>query len=307
MGLEWGWLGAQQPVPAARNELVLEGPEPAPVRVLLLHGLTGTPAEFGYVAPYLHYRGRLSVECRRLVNHGQPLGVLARTSWQELLASAEELFDSARAAARARGEMLVVGGLSLGALLALMLAADHGDDVAGVIALSPTLFYDGWAVPWTHRLIGLADVLPLKYVLYLREEPPYGLKDPALRARVAAAYATAPLHDARGAGDVGYAHFPIRLFCEMRHLIARCIDRLPAVRAPLLVLQALEDDVTSPRNAEFIHARVSSVHKEIVLLENSYHIITADLDRVRVAAEMARFCRDLEPSASSRCLSMAGA
>jgi carboxylesterase len=276
-------------VPEPANELVLDGR--GPVRALLLHGLTGTPAEFAYVAHYLHYRGGVSVECRRLVNHGQPIGVLAATSWEELVASAEAHFANALAAARQREQALVVGGLSLGAVLSLLLAAEHRDDVSGVMALSPTLFYDGWAVPWTHRLLGLADRLQLKNVLYLREGPPYGLKDPALRARVASAYESASLHHAPSSVDLGYAHFPVRLFCEMRHLIATCIARLPEVHAPLLVLQARDDEVTSPRNATFIRDHVSSAYKEIVLLENSYHIITADLDRVRVSAEMTHFCQ----------------
>jgi len=293
--IEWAWLGAQEAIPVPDNEIVLEGRERC--RVLLIHGLTGTPTEFGYIAHFLHHRGGVAVECRRLVNHGQPIGILAGTSWQELLASAREHFLHARAAAQRDGVPLVVGGLSLGAVLSLLLAAEFPDDVAGVMGLSPTLFYDGWNVPWTQRLIGLADYLPLKYVLYLREQPPYGLKDEVLREKVAASYASAVLGDDTNAAQLGYAHFPLRLFCEMRHLIARCIASLPRVRAPLLLLQAEHDDATSPRNARFILERVASGRKELVMLENSYHVITADLERAHVAAAMTRFCLSLAAGA----------
>jgi carboxylesterase len=286
--IEWARLSDQQSTPAPNNEIVLEGTTPC--RVLLLHGLTGTPAEFGYVAQFLHNRGGLSVECRQLVNHGQPLGVLARTHWEEIYASARGHFLSASDAARRQNVPLIVGGLSLGAVLSLLLAAEFPHNAAGVICLSPTLFYDGWNVPWTQRLIRLADYLPVKHFMFLREVPPYGLKDEILRRRVAASYANMSPRDSAEAGRLGYAHFPLQLFCEMRHLILRCIESLPKVTAPLLLLQAEHDDATSPRNAQFIYDRVASTRKELVLLKNSYHVIVADLDREVVATAMTNFC-----------------
>jgi len=287
MKLEWAWLGRQEPVLEPENEIVLE--VAAPCRVLLLHGLTGTPTEFGYIAHFMHRRGPASVECRRLVNHGQPISILARTHWEEIVESARGHFRRARDAARRDGVPLVVGGLSLGAILSLELAAEYPDDVAGVMALSPTLFYDGWNVPWTQGLIGLADWLPVKGFAYLREQPPYGLKDEILRKKVAAIYAKSKLGEDGHAAELGYSHFPLRLFCEMRHLIRHVIRALPRVKAPLLVLQAENDDATSPRNAHFILEHVASRQKELVLLKNSYHVITADLERAEVAAAMTRF------------------
>ena len=291
MRIEWARLSDQRPTPAPDNEIILDGTTPC--RVLLFHGLTGTPAEFGYVAQFLHNRAELSVECRQLVNHGQPLGVLARTHWEEIYASARAHFLAASGAARRQAIPLVVGGLSLGAVLSLMLAAEYPHHVAGVICLSPTLFYDGWNVPWTQRLIRLADYLPVKHYIFLREVPPYGLKDEILRQRVAAAYANTSPHDSTQVARLGYAHFPLRLFCEMRHLILSCIESMPKVTAPLLLVQAEDDDATSPRNAQFIYDRVASTQKEIVLLKNSYHVVVADLDREIVAAEMTKFCVDI--------------
>lgn len=291
MKIEWAWLGNQARAAEPDNEIVLEGT--ARCRVLLLHGLTGTPTEFAYIAHFMRQRGQLSVECRRLVNHGQPLGVLARTRWEELLESARAHFRAAAARAKHDGVPLVVGGLSLGAVLSLILAAENPEDVAGVIGASPTLFYDGWNVPWTQRLIPLADYLPLKYFLYLREQSPYGLKDEFLRKKVAASYERAKLGDDANAAELGYAHFPVRLFCEMRHIIALCRRSLHRVRSPLLLLQAQEDDATSPRNAHHILEHVSSPRTELVLLANSYHVITADLDRAQVAGSMTRFCLSL--------------
>src|SRR3979490_2886968 len=142
MSVEWAFLLNQQPIAAAANDLTL--PEGKQGYVLLFHGLTGSPSEFAYVAHYLHYRAGLSVWCPNLVNHGQPIGVLARTRWQELEKFAHVCYKRALAEAQARGIPLFVGGLSLGAILALLLAAEYTEEIQGAICLAPTLFYDGW-------------------------------------------------------------------------------------------------------------------------------------------------------------------
>ena len=258
--------------------------------VLLLHGLTGSPTELGYLAYSLRHRGGHSVHCPRLVNHGQPLAVLARTTWRQLYSSAKEAFIEARGAARAKRVPLVVGGLSLGAILSLMLAAEFPDDVAGATCLSPTLFYDGWNVPWYCRLIPLVNYTPLKYFSYFRESAPFGLKDEELRRKMAAQYGKMSLRDSAGAASLGYAHFPVRLFCEMQPLIAQCKRMLPKVTSPVLLIQAANDDMTGPRNSEFIRDRVGSAQSELVLLKKSYHVVSADLERAAVADHLQRFC-----------------
>ncbi len=292
MSLEWAWIRPQNRVPVPDRGLFLNG-HGGGCQVLLLHGLTGTPTELGYLAYHLQYRGRYAVNCPRLVNHGQPLGILARTQWTELYASAKEAFFEAAKSAQAKGMPLVVGGLSLGAILALMLAAEFPDQVAGVVCLSPTLFYDGWNVPWTHKLIPLVDHTPLKYFGYFREEAPFGLRDESLRGKIAAEYGKTSLAASDSAAALGYAHFPVRLFCEMRHLIARCKYVLPQITSPVLLVQAEKDDMTSPKNSQYIHDHVSSKRREVVMLKESYHVITADLERATVAASVEGFCRSL--------------
>ena len=291
MSVEWAWIKQKSAVTLVDRGLFL--PAEGACMVMLLHGLTGTPTELGYIAYHLQYRGRFAVNCPRLVNHGQPLSVLARTSHDELYDSARSAFLEARQAARAKGVPLVIGGLSLGAVLCLMLAAEFGDDVAGVACLSPTLFYDGWNVPWLHKLIPLVDYTPLKYFAYFREDEPFGLRDEALREKIAAEYRKASIHEEGSASNLGYAHFPVRLFCEMRHLIARCKQLLPRVSCTLLLIQAENDDMTSPKNSQYIFDHAGSTWREMVLLKESYHVVTADLERGTVAAHLQRFCESV--------------
>jgi len=295
MALEWAWIKRQKPVELDNTGIALSASNGC--MVLLLHGLTGTPTELGFLAYHLKHRGGHSVRVPRLANHGQPLGVLARTKWQELLSSARDAFLDARREARARNVPLVVGGLSLGAVLALMLAAEFAVDVSGVICLSPTLFYDGWNVPWYRKLLPLVNYTPLKYFSYFRESEPFGLRDEELRRKIAGQYQKSSLRESADAASLGYAHFPVRLFCEMRPLVARCKRLLHMVTSPVLVLQARHDDMTSPRNAQFIRDRVGSDRRELVLLERSYHLISVDLERSVVAERIRAFCDSLNGSA----------
>jgi carboxylesterase len=289
MALEWAWLRQGGRNQTSTSDLRLSPGTGA--HVFLLHGLTGSPSELAYVARRLHGDGGLHVWCPRLANHGEPLNVLAATPWRLLYENVRSDFLIARDAARDDGVPLVVGGLSLGAVLSLLLAAEFPQDVGGVICLAPTFFYDGWNVPWLHRLIPLIDHTPLKYFAFFREESPYGLKDESLRERVGNAYRSVTLRANIDCGQHGYAHFPIRLFCESRHLIARCARNLRHVSAPLLLVQAVHDDATSPRNSTHIYHNVSSKQKDMLLLEDSFHMVTADLERDRVAETMIRFCQ----------------
>jgi esterase/lipase len=81
----------------------------------------------------------------------------------------------------------------------------------------------------------------------------------------------------------------VRLLAELRRLVRHLEPRLPRVECPCQVIQARHDDVSSVRNAQFVHDRVASRRKEIVYLENSYHVITADQERGKVATRMVEF------------------
>jgi carboxylesterase len=55
------------------------------------------------------------------------------------------------------------------------------------------------------------------------------------------------------------------------------------------VIQARQDDMSSPKNAVFVIDNVSSKRKEIFYLENSYHVITADQERGKVGKSIVDF------------------
>jgi len=264
------------------NGLYLEGNNGS--LVLLIHGLTGTPNEMQFLARSLNRSG-YSVICPRLANHGQTLAVLKETKWQEFYATAKKAFLDAKK----NYCQVFTGGLSMGALLALLLAEEFPGEVQGISCLSPTLFYDGWNTPWYRCFLPILYMTPMKHWFYFKEDPPYGIKNEAVQRRVHKYYSQASLDDIDNVGQYGYPYFPVTLLYQLKLLIKYLNRRLRQIEAPVQLIQAQEDDMTSVKNSQFIYNRIASPNKELVLLEDSYHVITADQQRQRVADEMSRF------------------
>ncbi len=262
--------------------------------VILVHGLTGTPNEMKYLATYLNKRG-YTVICPKLANHGESIWVLKNTTWQELYASIRE--------ALLTGEMagftgpIFVSGLSMGALFALLLADEFKTRVSGVSCLAPTLFYDGWNTPFAKVFFPLAYT-PIRYIAYFKESPPYGIKNEIIQQRIHKYYSTARLNDIEGAAQYGYPYFPVTLLHQLQLLVKYITKRLPGISLPVQLIQAKDDDVASVKNSKFIYDRVSSEIKEMVLIYNSYHVITADQERETVAEKVTGFFDSLRVSSA---------
>ena len=126
---------------------------------LLLHGLGGTPVEMRYVALALARAG-MTVSCPQLAGHNGSFAELQASSWYDWYASAEMALDRLRE----RCDAVLVGGLSMGAVLALMLAAERKADVQGAALYAPTLRLNGWGVPWYARLFDIVPHLSLIHI-----------------------------------------------------------------------------------------------------------------------------------------------
>jgi pimeloyl-ACP methyl ester carboxylesterase len=102
-----------------------------PVGVLLIHGLGGTPVELKVVARGLHKAG-FTVHCCQLAGHCGTEEDLLATDWHDWFKSVEDALETLRGQCTS----VVVGGLSMGAVMALHLAAKHPDKLAGLTKLS---------------------------------------------------------------------------------------------------------------------------------------------------------------------------
>jgi len=252
--------------------------------VLLIHGLTGTPNEMRTVGKGLHRAGS-TVYGMQLAGHCGDLDDLVRTGWKDWYASVLEGVDRLRRDV----DHCFVAGLSMGAVLALKAAADRPDDIAGVGVYGATFRYDGWNIPWYWRLSFLLPWFK-RFNLFqdktFDEEPPYGLKDERLRAAVSSSMLGGD------SADAGLPGNPWSSLTELIDLSATVRRQLRQVRAPCLVMHAAEDDMASVGNAHLVMERVSGPSK-LVLLHDSYHMITVDRERREVIRESAEFFSEI--------------
>jgi len=252
--------------------------------VLLVHGLTGTPTEMRLVGKGLNRAG-FTVHGVQLAGHCGSEEDLLATTWQDWYASIE----AAATRMRATCDHVFVAGLSMGALLALKLAAERPDLVSGVGVFGATFRYDGWSIPWKAKL---SFLLPMFKKLGIgrnrsfMEEPPYGIRDERLRAQVTRQMFQG---DSVAAGLPGN---PWHALAEM-FVLSRQVQRdLPRVTAPCLIAHAVEDDVASLGNAYLVRDRVAGRVK-MLLLRDSYHMITIDRERNVLVDAAAAFFRDV--------------
>lgn len=229
---------------------VLPGAEPfsadgGRTGVLLVHGFTGCPQSLRPWAEHLAAAG-LTVRLPRLPGHGTTWQEMNRTGWVDWYGAADESFaELAKACAE-----VFVAGLSMGGTLAIRLAEQRPDQVAGLVVVNPSLT----------TLDRRARLLPLLSRV-IPSFPPVG-------------------NDIKRAGvsELAYDRLPLRAAASLQQLWARTRADLAAVRAPLLVYRSATDHVVEPVNTALLLAGVSSSDIEERVLADSYHVATLDND-----------------------------
>lgn len=257
-------------------------PAPAPIRVdgfafaghralgcLLIHGFTGTPEEMRPVGEALARQG-FPVHAVRLAGHGTDVADLARTRWQDWAASV----DAAAARLRETCPRLALVGMSMGALLALHLAAREPARVEALVLCGTPLRLDDWrvrAAPVLQRIPPLAR----RYAMIPKEGDGPDVADPAARA-ASPSYRATPL-----AGVVEL----LRLQGAVRRELGRVVQ-------PVLALHGRHDHTVPLANLALLRRKLRTV--ETAILENSWHVVTIDHDREEVAQRTGAFLARIE-------------
>lgn len=237
------------------------------VGVLLIHGLCGTPAEVRYVALGLGRAG-YTVHCPQLAGHGGSREDVIETGWKDWYRSAE----NALMELRKECDVVIVGGLCLGSILGLHLAINHPDEVQGVALFAPTLWINGWAMPWYMKLFELVRSKWVARLMHFPDAETLGIKCPRVREFVRAALAT------MDGPDVGTAGTPAAMVLEHRWMVKAAIKDLKQVQQPTLIMHSREDDYADLNNATYLQAALGGT-VDTVVLEDSYHMVTLDKQR----------------------------
>jgi carboxylesterase len=247
------------------------------VGILLLHRLSGTPVEMRFVATGLASLG-YTVHCPMLAGHCGSEEALRASSWTDWYRSAEMALDDLKTDC----DIVIAGGLSAGAVLALVLAAKNPAKVNATALLAPTLWLNGWMIPWYARLFPLIRHKGFANLFSFRHRDPYGIKDERVRDVLQRARAW------RGVAETGHAVVPGGVIFE-HWMLARAARKLVAyVRQPTLILHPLEDDYAALSNATYLRDNIKGP-VDMTVLDDCYHVVTIDQQRHLVVAAIDRF------------------
>ena len=220
-----------------------------------------------------------TVYCPLLVGHGGTGELLNTTTWMDWYKSVEQAHD----ALKERSDVIIVGGLSAGVLLALHLAAERPREVHGTLLFSPTFWPDGWAIPRYFALFKLVRYKWFANLINLRECAPYGIKDERIRQVVLNSLQSEgrPMKDifGRKGGTV----------LEFRWLAKTVEKELGQIKQPALIFHPRFDDQSDIRNSILLQRKLGGL-AEVVVLDDSYHMVTLDRQRVDVADRSVTFC-----------------
>jgi carboxylesterase len=243
------------------NEKLMPGGEPffykaGKVGCLLVHGFTGTPSSLQPMGEYLAGKGITTLGVR-LKGHGTSVEDMHKCSYQDWIDSARQgLIDI-----KEHCDKVFISGLSMGGALTLYLSSLYPEEIKGLIPICAPVFM---------KDPKMALVPVLKYII--KTVPAIGgnLKDPA-------------------ATEITYDKTSVPAAHQLVLLLKKVKSRLPDIKQPALIFQSREDAVVPPVNAPYILENIGSPQKELIWLENSYHVATLDFEKEMIFEKTVEF------------------
>lgn len=211
--------------------------------VLLLHGLTATPAEVRLFADRLHEYG-FTVAGPLLPGHGTTPQELNRTGWVEWLAESTRVYKQLQETC----DHVFVGGESTGGLLALYMATQF-PEIAGILTYAPAIKLN----------LSQADTIKMYVAAPFITSIPKGSIDVSEKWQ-------------------GYPVNPLKAGISLLKLGKETTQRLDQISQPVLVVQGRLDTTVHPSAGEIILSGVRSAQKEQHWMEKSTHVILLDCE-----------------------------
>lgn len=223
---------------------------------LIIHGYTGGPYEVEPLAQYLQKHTDWHINVPVLPGHGEKLALedVTHEAWIE---TAE---DTLKQMYEICEEVYVIG-FSMGGMIAAYLAANYDVD----------------------RLVLLATAR--KYICFRRLSSYIG--------RLIGVRFSGNLDE-----DKLYTHYkskikmvPFRANIEFMRLVNETKQYLSDVHSPVLIAQGQRDMIVPARSAYYLDKEISSEHKEVILFEQSKHLICLGNDKQILNKKILNFLK----------------
>ncbi len=228
---------------------------------LLIHGFSAAPTEISWLGDHLHATLGMTTYTPRLAAHGTDPLDMYRARWGDWYASVCDGYEILAG----QCDQVYVAGISMGGLLALLLAAaDETDITAAAIIAAPVIYrarriaYTRY-LKWLKHTVNIADNHPLVETICTEQER-------------------------RGETVIGRTHYrrwSVSALAELWNLTQTARRSLPHVSTPMTLLYTRNDNSVSMASIDEIKQHSSSSTIETHIFEQCGHIITQDVERDR--------------------------
>lgn len=216
--------------------------------VILIHELLSSPAEMRDFGGRLADLGFHALGVR-LKGHGTSPHDLKDRRWEDWLESLRRGYEIMKAYA----SHIYIVGTGIGGLLALQLASEQPERLAGIAAISP---------PFKFSASG--PMAPL-------------LRSPNILVRWMSRRTSRPFVErAPEYPQYAYREVPLRTLYELRRLIQELAESLADVQCPVLLAQADHDPILDPESARMIHKALSSKNRILRSVHADRHNMLAE-------------------------------
>jgi carboxylesterase len=230
------------------------------IGVVLVHGFTGSPAAMRPWAEFLNARG-YSVRVPLLPGHGTKPADLNEIQWPEWPAKV----NSQIAELQKHCSQIFVAGLSMGGGTTLQVAAEHGDELSGIILVNPMI-----------HVKGISPTLAFVISRVFRFGKSVG-------------------NDIKRSGVTEYSYdkMPYRGIHQLLTMLKLTRAALPTIKVPMQLFHSVDDHTLPVSNTEIIMREIGSINKSRIELLNSFHVATIDYDNELIFANSLTFIESL--------------
>ena len=249
------------------------------VGCLCLHGLSASPQEVYWLGKHMAAAG-FTVLGPRLFGHGTQAEDLYRARWRDWYYSALDGYHVLRQMC----DTVFVMGLSMGGITTLKIAAEQ--DVAGAVVLGAPLRFG-------------RSLAPAHYIKYFK--PNMGKsnrEDDPLHARIL------ELQKQRGervTGRAAYYRQEMNAVAELHKYTAEVATSLHKITAPVMLVYSPKDEIVPIENVKRIQMGLTrAAYVETLIVQNSGHILTNDVDHEQVFARVEAFVKKVVQDAGEK-------
>ncbi len=228
------------------------------VGFLFIHGFTASPYEGREIAIRLNKGKGWTVSVPLLPGHGTSPQDLVGLTWKDWYGYVRQKYDELKQICN----KVFVCGQSMGGSLALYLAAHYPVD--GLITLAGAAFLKDW------RLILLPVARHIMTFNHKSRGP--DIRNSALKNEVPT-----------------YSKYPVRSVDQILDLLKHIREELGKVTTPTLLIHSRLDRTIHYSNLQYIYDHIASQQKQMVVLENSYHVISIDVEKETVFQNIYTF------------------